>query len=144
MNMKTVLSVLSLASLIAVLPVHAGHGEQHDHVHDQEQVSMDNTIGPSEIKPNQVIMEVHGIVCPFCAQGVKKKLSKFTFIDRLKLNEGIFMNVENQRITVAIIDGETADVQGMFAAVLSGGYEPIRALVADAEGNTTTVDAGKK
>ena len=53
------------------------------------------------------------------------------------------MDVENQRITVAILVGQTADIQGMFKAVLSGGYEPVSALVSDDNGNTQLIRAEK-
>ncbi len=98
-------------------------------------------VDASEIKPNEVIIEVHGVVCSFCAQGVKKKLRKFKFVDRSRLNKGIAMNMQNQRITVAIKSGAKVDVQGLFKAVLSGGYEPISALIADKDGNIRSVKA---
>ena len=35
------------------------------------------------------------------------------------------MDIENQKITIAIKEGETPDIQAMFKAILSGGYEPV-------------------
>ncbi len=139
MDIKAALQVVGFISFFLISPSYAENGDLHDH----SRARTESTIG-AEIKPNQVIMEVHGIVCSFCSQGVKKKLAKFDFIDRTLLNEGILMDVENQRITVAVVSGQEPDVQGMFAAVLSGGYEPIQALVADGEGNTSTINAEKK
>jgi len=114
------------------------HYQQHSKT-NIEFLSWD--VDASEIKPNEVIMEVHGVVCSFCAQGVKKKLRKFKFVDRNRLNKGISMNMKNQRITVAIKSGEKVDVQGLFKAVLSGGYEPIAALISDEDGNIRSVKA---
>lgn len=88
---------------------------------------------------NSVVMEVHGIVCSFCSVGIRKKLAKFNFIDKNRYKKGMIMDIENQKITVAIKAGETVDIQGMFKAIKSGGYEPISATITDNAGSQNTV-----
>ena len=92
------------------------------------------------LEANVVVITVHGIVCSFCAQGIKKNLAKLASVDQTRLNKGILMNVENQRITVAIKG--IPDVQGMFDAVLSGGYEPVSAVIIDANGHAKNIIVG--
>jgi len=141
--MVTLPLFLALLKLTGTLLAIDGHGYNHYQQHAETNGKfLSKGIDASEIKPNEVIMEVHGIVCSFCSQGVKKKLKKFTFIDRSRLNKGISMNVKNQRITIAIKPGETVDMQGMFKAILDGGYEPISALIADKQGNVRSVRPG--
>ncbi len=138
--MKTLFAFIALYAGLLMNNVMAGQGDTSTHQHDADPMETSSTrIDAAAIKPNEVMMEVHGIVCSFCSQGVKKKLAKFTFIDRARYNKGILMNVEKQRITVAIKAGETADIQGMFAAVVAGGYAPVSALIADDTGSTTTL-----
>ena len=123
----------------SVTAVFAG---EHNHQHETKQaVTNTKAVDHSSLKANEVLMEVHGIVCSFCSQGVKRKLAKFTFIDRDRLNKGIIMDIENQKITIAIKEGETPDIQAMFKAILSGGYEPVSAVTLDANGNQVLVKA---
>jgi len=139
--MKTHTLFILILSMLIIAPVNAGQDEMQNHQHDANAKIATGSEAIS-IQANEVIMQVHGIVCSFCTQGIKKKLAKFSFIDRTRLNKGILMDIENQRITIAIKLGETADIQGMFAAVLSGGYEPISALLADQQGKTQLIKAG--
>ena len=88
---------------------------------------------------NSVVMEVHGIVCSFCSVGIRKKLAKFSFIDKKRYKKGLIMDIKNQKITVAINAGETVDIQGMFKAIKSGGYEPVSATITDNSGEQNTV-----
>ena len=140
--MKRLPVLLALTTLTMITPAIDGYDYKQYQQHSETNTEfLSGGVDASEIKPNEVIMEVHGVVCSFCAQGVKKKLRKFKFVDRSRLNKGIAMNMKNQRITVAIKSGAKVDVQGLFKAVLSGGYEPISALIADKDGNIRSVKA---
>ena len=140
--MKRLPVLVALTTLTMITPAINGYDYKQYYQHSETNIEfLSGGIDASEIKPNEVIIEVHGVVCSFCAQGVKKKLRKFKFIDRDRLNKGVSMNMKNQRITVAIKSGAKVDVQGLFKAVLSGGYEPISALIADEDGNVRSVKA---
>ena len=140
--MKRLPVLLALTTLAMITPAIGGYDYKQHYQYSETNIEfLSGGIDASEIKPNEVIIEVHGVVCSFCAQGVKKKLRKFKFVDRNRLNKGISMNMKNQRITVAIKSGEKVDVQGLFKAVLSGGYEPIAALISDEDGNIRSVKA---
>ena len=71
------------------------------------------------------VVEVHGIVCSFCAKGVTKKVSKLPFIDRSKYNKGVKVEIENQKVTIAVLPDQILDVDSLYQAIVSGGYDPV-------------------
>ncbi len=71
------------------------------------------------------IVHVHGLVCSFCAQGVTKKVSKLPFIDQSKYTKGVKVEIENQKLTIAVIADQDLDIAALFDAITSGGYEPV-------------------
>ena len=71
------------------------------------------------------VINVHGIVCEFCSLGVTKKVSKLPFIDRAKYDKGVKVEIENQMVTIAVKDGAAVDKAALFAAIESGGYNPV-------------------
>lgn len=54
-----------------------------------------------------------------------KKVSKLPFIDRSKYDQGVSVAVENQRVTIAVKPDAALDQATLFAAIESGGYNPI-------------------
>ncbi len=71
------------------------------------------------------VVHVHGIVCSFCAQGVTKKISKLPFIDQSKYTKGVKVEIENQKVTIAVKPDHDLDIRPLFKAISSGGYEPV-------------------
>lgn len=71
------------------------------------------------------VVEVHGLVCSFCAKGVTKKVSKLPFIDRSKYNNGVKVEIEDQKVTIAVLAGHVLDVDALYQAIVSGGYDPV-------------------
>ena len=93
-------------------------------------------------KPNELVLEVHGIVCSFCSVGVQKKLSKLPFVDHSKYKKGVHVAIKKHRVTVAIkpdsnVTKTNIDIKAAYKSVQSGGYEPIRATVMNGEGKVT-------
>lgn len=86
-------------------------------------------------KQNEIVFEVHGIVCSFCSKGVQKKLSKLDFVDKTKHIDGVHVAIEDQRITMAIKPGVTVDIDKAFEAIISGGYDPIQAVMLGEDGS---------
>ncbi len=111
---KNYLTILSIALMGMMVPLHASA---------QEKVT---------VNPNEVVIIVHGIVCSFCSQGVTKKLSKLPFVDPSKYTKGIKVDIENQKVIVAIKPNLHTDFDQIFSSIKSGGYEPITAYTADA------------
>ena len=99
---------------------------------------------PQNQEPNRLLLDVDGIVCSFCSHGVKKKLSKLPFIDKSQYNDGIYVDIEQQQVLVAIKPDAKVDVQAAFKAVREGGYDPLRACVTDSTGKLDCIDAEKE
>ena len=74
-------------------------------------------------EPSQLIVEVKGIVCSFCAYGARKNLARVDFLDRSKFKDGLLMKTERGLITAAIQEGAKADFSQVFKAIGKGGYE---------------------
>ena len=72
------------------------------------------------------VVEVHGIVCEFCAFGVAKKVRKLSFIDASQFDHGVKVDIKNQQVFVAVREDATLDQKALFDAIESGGYNPIR------------------
>lgn len=71
------------------------------------------------------VVHVHGLVCSFCAQGVTKKVSRLPFIDQSKYTKGVKVEIEKQKLTIAVIPDRDLDIPALFDAITSGGYEPV-------------------
>ena len=80
---------------------------------------------------------MHGIVCSFCAQGVIKKVSKLPFVDRSAYTNGVKVEIENQKVTVAVREDSAINTQSLFAAIESGGYSPIEVWKVSETGELT-------
>ena len=119
-------------------PVYAEHNgfEGHDH---ESKSRADKPVDASDVSvlPGEAIIIVHGIVCSFCSQGVTRNLSKLPFIDRSKYTKGVKVEIEDQKVTIAIKSDDTLDLTQVFKSILKGGYEPVEAYVSDADGKVT-------
>ena len=140
MRITFIVSVLVSIALAAFM-ARAEAGEPGDHVHDPDAPMAEHDGSPVTVNENEVVFEVHGIVCSFCSKGVEKKLSKLPFVDRSKYRNGVFVEIEKQRVTAAIKPGHEVDVQASFDAIRSGGYDPVRVYIAAANGELKVVEA---
>ncbi len=80
------------------------------------------------------VVNVHGIVCSFCAQGVIKKVSQLPFVDRSKYTNGVKVEIEDQKVTIAVRDDLALDATSLFDAIKSGGYDPVDIWVVSPSG----------
>ena len=71
------------------------------------------------------VISVNGIVCEFCAYGVSKKIRKLPFIDPSQYDRGVKVDIENQKVFVALREDALLDKSALFEAIESGGYDPI-------------------
>jgi mercuric ion binding protein len=63
-----------------------------------------------------VEMEVNGLVCGFCAQGIEKTLKA------LPATEGVFVSLENRLVAVQLKDGNDIDDAALRKALKDSGY----------------------
>lgn len=80
------------------------------------------------------VINVNGIVCEFCSFGVAKKVSKLSFIDQSKYNNGVKVEVEDQMVTIAVKADQSINKDALFGAIESGGYNPVEIWRLTAEG----------
>ena len=141
--MKQILALCFITFSLLTLPFafadEGGKGRAHEGLPNSK-VPLTATI----VKPNEVVFEVHGIVCSFCSMGVERKLSKLSFIDRTKYGNGVRVTIEEQKVTAAIKSGESVDINAAYDAIKSGGYEPAHAYVAGEDGSVIIFNAEGK
>jgi mercuric ion binding protein len=61
-------------------------------------------------------LDVNGLVCAFCAQGIEKTLKKFPATD------GVFVSLENRVVAVELKDGGTIEDEALRSAITNSGY----------------------
>jgi copper chaperone CopZ len=57
------------------------------------------------------LVYVKGLVCPSCAIGIRKNLSKMKGVDKKRFKDGIDMNPETQLVSIALKDGAKIEQQ---------------------------------
>ena len=82
-----------------------------------------------QVGTNEVLVEVHGIVCSFCSKGIQNKLSKLPFVDTSKYIDGSKVDIDKQRVIVAIKSDKKANINSIYKAIKSGGDEPVSAYM---------------
>ncbi len=135
MSNKLALYFIILFSFLSPSHSIADHDGSGDHSH-QSKARVNSDIPASEVivNPGESVIIVHGIVCSFCSQGVTRKLSKLNFINPAKYSKGVKVEIEQQKVTIAIKDGFELNLEEVFKAITSGGYEPIEAYFRDEDG----------
>jgi copper chaperone CopZ len=67
-----------------------------------------------------VEMEVNGLVCAFCAQGIQKAIRK------LPATQDVFVNLEHRIVAVQLKDGQDIPDETLRSAVTDAGYSTVR------------------
>ena len=135
-NKCVLLVVLYLSSAYFGLSAEHNGFEGHDH---ESRPLVDKAVDENTIAllPGEAVIIVHGIVCSFCSQGVRRNLSKLPFINKSRYKKGVKVEIESQIVTIAIKPESGFDLQKVFKSILKGGYEPIEAYVSDLTGAVT-------
>ena len=71
---------------------------------------------------NISLVYVKGLVCPSCAIGVRKNLSKMKGVDKKRFKDGIDMNPETQLVSIALKDGAKLNSKDLIERVEDAGY----------------------
>ena len=120
--MRCTFALILCALLGAADAVFASHEEHADHA------GADQTPAPAvtpEPGPYQAVVTIHGLVCSFCAVGARKALGKVEGLDRSQFTDGVFVDIDNQRVTLAFVPGAAVNVLEIREAILNAGYEPV-------------------
>lgn len=75
-----------------------------------------DTVTPAAPAPHTIEMQVDGLVCAFCAQGITKRLSK------MDATADVFVSLENGLVAVAVKPGQQIDDATLRAALTEAGY----------------------
>ncbi|MGH8516707.1 MAG: heavy-metal-associated domain-containing protein [Panacagrimonas sp.] len=73
-----------------------------------------------------VEMEVNGLVCAFCAQGIQKAIRKFP------ATQDVFVNLDHRVVAIQLKDGQDIPDGDLRAAVTDAGYSTVRIERSDA------------
>ena len=85
-----------------------------------------DTMEPLELKDNQTVIQVKGVVCSFCAFGTEKNLSKLSFLNKSQYGgDGVLLDINTHRITLALDNSKTVDYPAINNAIVKGGYDPV-------------------
>ena len=68
------------------------------------------------------LVYVKGLVCPSCAIGIRKNLSKMKGVDKKRFKDGIDMNPETQLVSIALKDGAILNSKDLIERVVDAGY----------------------
>lgn len=75
------------------------------------------------VSRNEVVLEISGLVCSFCAMGLQNKLSKLDHLDKSKYNKGIFIDVKHQYAIIAESENENIDIDEAVKLTTKAGYD---------------------
>ncbi len=128
---------------LLLLPQFVSSNEIDSHDHENEITIQDIDLLPPD-NNNEVIFKVHGIVCSFCSVGVRKKLSKLPFIDKSKYKNGVHVLIEKQTVIAAIKPDIAPDILSAYQAIKSGGYDPVKAIMKNNDGEITIYNSEGK
>ena len=74
---------------------------------------------------NISLIYVKGLVCPSCAIGIRKNLSKMLGVDKTRFKDGIDMDPETQLVTISLREGVSLDNKDLIELVEDAGYTAI-------------------
>jgi copper chaperone CopZ len=80
---------------------------------------------PVVLEENQTVVQVNGMVCSFCAYGAEKALSKLDGLDKAQLGDGVLIDIDTHRITLALRPGEKIPLREIYQRIRKAGYDPI-------------------
>jgi len=80
---------------------------------------------PVVLEENQTVVQVNGVVCSFCAYGAEKALSELDCLDKAEFGDGVLIDIDTHRITLAMKPGEKIPVHEIYQRIKKAGYDPI-------------------
>ncbi len=84
---------------------------------------------PVVLEENQAVVQVNGVVCSFCAYGAEKALSKLDCLDKAEFGDGVLIDIDTHRITLAMRPGERIPFREIYQRIKKAGYDPITLYV---------------
>ena len=75
------------------------------------------------LKGDEVGLKVKGLVCSFCAQGIRKNVSRLNFVDTKKPQKGVMVDEKNGYFVVSLKSGKIPVWKDLFDAVVNAGFD---------------------
>lgn len=69
---------------------------------------------------DQIKVNVNGMVCGFCAQGINKKLEKTGLVEKIKVD------LENKTVSFATLPGKEFNDEGITKLITEAGYTVVK------------------
>ena len=79
----------------------------------------------SAASAHTIELEVNGLVCAFCAQGIEKSLRKFP------ATQDVFVSLEHRLVAIELKQGQTLDDGPLREAIADAGYTTVKITRAD-------------
>lgn len=76
-----------------------------------------------KILKDEVVLEISGLVCSFCAIGMQGGLSSLKDVDKKKYNDGVFVDVEHQYAIIAEAGEKDINIDKAIELIVKSGYE---------------------
>ena len=130
------LSILLIAALFVAPILSAGQAEKP--------VTPDTNALPVTVAEDQIIVKVDGVVCSFCANGLRKGLCKLDFVDTKKKGKGISLDAKKQLLTIQLKKDAKVDLKKVFASIRKGGYKPVEAYSKGKDGKSVEIQKAEK
>ena len=82
-----------------------------------------------EVGQEDLVFEVKGLVCSFCAHGLQKGMSKLKFVDKKKYTKGEYTDITHQFVKVGLKKNKEPNIDKALTAIQDAGYEVLRSYV---------------
>ena len=115
-NILTLVTLLSFGSAWVGLPTDAASATESKNLDETTEIV---------VEPHQVIVQVNGIVCSFCAYGAEKGLSKLNGLDESQFGNGVLIDIGNHRLTIFFEPETHIPFTNIYKTIKKAGYDPI-------------------
>jgi len=76
-------------------------------------------------RPAVVLLYARGLCCPSCAIGIRKTVSRLSFVDRNQPNDGVELDPKHQLVEISVKEGQSAVASQLWQAIMDAGYDPV-------------------
>ncbi len=99
---------------------------------------------PKVVATDELIIKVDGVVCSFCANGLRKGLCKLNFVDTKQKGQGISLDAKKQLLTIKLKKDTKPDLKKIFESIRKGGYKPVEAYSMGKDGKSVRTQKADK
>jgi hypothetical protein len=82
-----------------------------------------------EVGQEDLVFQVKGLVCSFCAHGLQKGLSKLKFVDKTKYTKGVYADITHQFVKVGLKKNKEPNINEALDVIADAGYEVLKSYV---------------